>query len=248
MGCRDWDVRIACSYTDEATLSRLTGAVMPSSIRPGRHLLLAAFAMVVIVLAAVQLVPYGRAHTNPPARGAPVWDSPTTRELFTRACADCHSHQTVWPWYSNLAPMSWLVQRDVDQGRAEFNVSAAPDGSGEAHEAAGTVRDGEMPPAAYLLLHPEARLTEAERRALIQGLAATFRDEREGERRGSRRRYPECVGTRGSQTRTRRGQRRYCRGRWKRRQAGRRALSCRRSVHGRKHADGEVAWCTYGVR
>jgi len=52
----------------------------------------------VIVLAAIQLVPFGRDHQNPPVTGEPAWDSPRTRELFFRACKDCHSNETTWPW------------------------------------------------------------------------------------------------------------------------------------------------------
>jgi len=63
-----------------------------------------------IVFIAMQLVPYGHAHTNPPVTGEPKWDSPQTRELAKRACFDCHSNETDWPWYSNIAPVSWLIQ------------------------------------------------------------------------------------------------------------------------------------------
>ena len=59
----------------------------------------------------IQLVPFGRDHTNPPVVQEPKWDSPATRELAKRACFDCHSNETVWPWYSNIAPVSWLVAR-----------------------------------------------------------------------------------------------------------------------------------------
>jgi hypothetical protein len=54
----------------------------------------------------IQLVPYGRAHANPPVVKEPAWDSPTTRALAKRACFDCHSNETVWPWYTNVAPVS----------------------------------------------------------------------------------------------------------------------------------------------
>lgn len=77
----------------------------------------------VLVLAAIQLVPYGRDHLNPPVTGEPAWDSPRTQELFSRACKDCHSNNTVWPWYSNVAPASWLAALDVSVGRKKFNVS-----------------------------------------------------------------------------------------------------------------------------
>lgn len=119
----------------------------------------------------IQVVPYGRAHTNPPITSQPNWDSPQTAELFSRACADCHTHETVWPWYSNIAPVSWLVQHDVDEGRSKFNAST---GQGEADEAGKQVSEGEMPPPAFLITHPEARLTDAEKQALITGLTQTF--------------------------------------------------------------------------
>lgn len=129
------------------------------------------------LLVLIQFVPYGRNHTNPPVVSTPQWDSPRTVELFNRACADCHSHETVWPWYSNVAPASWLIQRDVDEGRAKFNVSLwGVQRKNEGGDAAKTVRNGEMPFRPYLLTHPEARLTEAEKSALIDGLIATFGD------------------------------------------------------------------------
>ena len=121
----------------------------------------------------IQLVPFGRDHTNPPVIQEPAWDSPQTQELFTRACADCHSNTTVWPWYSNVAPVSWLVYNDTMEGRQKFNVSEwnRPQ---EADEAAKLVSEGEMPPAIYLPTHPAARLTAAEKEQLIRGLQATF--------------------------------------------------------------------------
>ena len=78
-----------------------------------------------LFLLAIQLIPYGRAHANPPVLAEPAWDSPATRDLAVRACFDCHSNETVWPWYSNIAPVSWLVQRDVDGGRNKANATSA---------------------------------------------------------------------------------------------------------------------------
>ncbi|WP_261664129.1 heme-binding domain-containing protein [Deinococcus sp. Marseille-Q6407] len=131
-------------------------------------------------LVLLQLIPYGRAHTNPPVQATPPWDSPQTEQLFTRACAACHSNQTTWPWYSNVAPVSWLVQNHVDEGRSKFNVSV-PGFGPEADEAAKTVQKGEMPEKTYLPLHPEARLTPAETQALVSGLQKTFSGEGGGE-------------------------------------------------------------------
>ena len=122
----------------------------------------------------IQLLPYGRAHTNPPVRREPAWDSPATRALAVRVCFDCHSNETQWPWYTSIAPVSWLTQRDVDEGRAELNFSEWDRPQKEARESAETVRDGSMPPWFYLLPRPQARLTTAELDALAAGLERTF--------------------------------------------------------------------------
>lgn len=122
----------------------------------------------------IQLVPYGRSHENSPIVREPDWDRPATRTLFLRACGDCHSNETTWPWYSQVAPASWLVQRDVDEGRSHFNVSEWGRRENHGDEAAKMIRDGEMPPWFYLPAHPEARLSAAEEAALIDGLLATF--------------------------------------------------------------------------
>jgi mono/diheme cytochrome c family protein len=133
---------------------------------------------VVAGLVLIQLIPFGRDHTNPPITGEPQWDNQTTKALFDRACRDCHSNETVWPWYSNVAPVSWLLQLDVNIGRSKFNVSEwGREGKNEGEEAAGEVRKGKMPPWFYLPAHPEAKLTPEENAALVRGLAATFGDE-----------------------------------------------------------------------
>jgi hypothetical protein len=114
-------------------------------------------------------------------RREPDWDRPRTRELFFRTCRDCHSNETSWPWYSHVAPASWLVQHDVEEGREHFNVSEWGREDNEGDEAAELLREGEMPPWFYLPAHPEALLTDAERRELVAGLVATFGEE-DGER------------------------------------------------------------------
>ncbi len=142
------------------------------------------FTFVVLSIAA-QLVPYGRRHTNPPDGALAAFDSPATRKLAERACFDCHSNRTRWPWYAAIAPMSWRIQRHVDEGREALNFTAFTPGEEKVAEAAGeaaeTVTDGEMPPRDYLLLHPEARLTAAEKNALAHGLSVTFAAFGEGE-------------------------------------------------------------------
>ena len=71
----------------------------------------------------IQLLPIGKDYTNPPVVQEPAWDSPQTRELAMAACGDCHSNETTWPAYSKIAPISWLVARDVEEGRSKLNFS-----------------------------------------------------------------------------------------------------------------------------
>ena len=71
----------------------------------------------------IQFIPYGKDYINPPVVSEPNWDNPQTRELAKKACFDCHSNETVWPWYSKIAPVSWLVYRDVVEGRQLMNFS-----------------------------------------------------------------------------------------------------------------------------
>lgn len=137
----------------------------------------------VIALLAIQLVPYGRDHHNPPPVREPEWDRAETRELARRACFDCHSHETRWPWYASVAPVSWLVQRDVDEGRRELNFSRWDRPQKEAHEAAESVEKDEMPLWFYTPLHPEAKLTPAEKDDLARGLQATMGSSRRDARK-----------------------------------------------------------------
>jgi hypothetical protein len=123
---------------------------------------------------AVQLVPYGRDHTNPPAIGEPTWDAPETRALAKRACFDCHSNETEWPVYSSIAPVSWLVQHDVSEGRAVLNFSEWPRPQKEAKKASEEVVEGDMPPVSYTWLHAQACLNAPDRDRLAQGLARTL--------------------------------------------------------------------------
>ncbi|WP_299029054.1 heme-binding domain-containing protein [uncultured Thermanaerothrix sp.] len=111
---------------------------------------------------------------NPPVVAEPTWDRPQTRTLFFRACGDCHSNATVWPWYSRLPLVSALVVRDVQEGRQKLNVSEWGLREQETEDVAEVIRNGTMPPALYLPLHPQARLSAAEKEALIQGLERTF--------------------------------------------------------------------------
>ena len=140
--------------------------------------ILIGLAVVIGMLVVMQVVPYGRDHSNPPHVKEPAWDSPATRALAERACFDCHSNQTRWPWYSHVAPVSWLVQHDVDEGRSKLNFQEWDRPQREAHEAAEEVSEGEMPLSIYLAMHPEAQLSDADRAALVLGLSRTLGDEK----------------------------------------------------------------------
>jgi len=139
-----------------------------------RKILLGILGSLIGILVLAQLVPYGRDHTNPKVVAEPAWNQASTRELAVRACFDCHSNQTKWPWYTHVAPVSWFVQHDVDEGRDALNFSDWSRSYAEAGDAAGSVLDNEMPPAIYRAMHPEARLSANEKRALADGLRATL--------------------------------------------------------------------------
>jgi hypothetical protein len=121
----------------------------------------------------IQFIPYGRNHQNPPVVQEPKWANPETRALAKRACFDCHSNETVWPWYSNIAPVSWLVYRDVEEGRANMNFSEWKVAI-EPGEIAEVVDTGRMPLPQYLLLHPTAKFSDQEVRTFIDGVNKTF--------------------------------------------------------------------------
>ncbi len=135
---------------------------------------------IIALFVIIQLVPYGRQHTNPPVVKEPNWGSPEARQVAQRACFDCHSNETVWPWYSNVAPISWLLQNHVDEGRQRLNFS---DWTGQVRRGRRTedalraikesVLEGEMPMDQYVLIHPEAKLSSADINILLQGLGAT---------------------------------------------------------------------------
>ena len=142
--------------------------------RSRRRVLLWAGLGVLALFALMQAVPYGRNHSNPPVTMEPKWDSARTRVLTERACFDCHSNLTNWRWYSNVAPVSWLVQRDVDAGRAQFNLSEWDKPQDiSAGDIADAVRGGSMPPCSTPRA-PSAKLSAADKDALIRGLNATL--------------------------------------------------------------------------
>jgi len=121
-----------------------------------------------VIALLIQAVPVER--TNGPVEqdaGAP----PPVGGILKRACYDCHSNETVWPGYSRVAPVSWLVGHDVHEGRSELNFSTwgrydATARRRKLKRAAEEVAGGDMPPIYYTWMHPEARLSSADKAAL----------------------------------------------------------------------------------
>jgi hypothetical protein len=122
-----------------------------------------------VALVVVQFVPVDR--TNPPVE-TEVAASSEVRAVLRRACYDCHSNETVWPWYSRIAPVSWWVAHDVHEGREELNLSIWNQYTTKRRlrklkEIRDEVAEGEMPPWTYLPPHPEARLSPQDRAVLL---------------------------------------------------------------------------------
>ena len=130
--------------------------------------LLRAAGLVFILVLVAQVIPVSR--ENPPVTGSIDAPAPITATL-RRSCFDCHSNETIWPWYSRVAPASWLVAHDVDEGREHLNFSTwttlpADEQRKRFLEIAEQVERGAMPPGIYTPLHPEARLSLSDITAL----------------------------------------------------------------------------------
>ena len=123
---------------------------------------------IAVLLLAMQMVTCSR--TNPAiVAQAPV--SPEVSGLLRKACFDCHSNESVWPWYSRVAPVSWLVWSDVTEGRDHLNFSEWPSEPAKQRKHLKRIRDeiqgGDMPLWFYLPLHSAARLSSAEKRTIV---------------------------------------------------------------------------------
>ena len=145
---------------------------MNGILRHWRRLLLAAVGL----FALIQLVPYGRAHDNPPPTKQAMLGTAHARQIFTDACADCHSFKTKWPWYTNVAPASWLATNDVKEGRGALNLSAWDTPQPALDEVVEKIQSGEMPPLKYKVMpnHANARLSDKEKAALIGAMRKLY--------------------------------------------------------------------------
>ncbi len=130
-------------------------------------------AVLIVAFIGIQFVPVER--SNPPVTGE-IDAPPRVKEILMRSCYDCHSNETVWPWYSYIAPASWLLADDVAEGRAELNFSEWK-GYDEKRklkkfkETREEVEEGEMPQWYYVIMHPEAKLSDADKQALFEWTA-----------------------------------------------------------------------------
>lgn len=144
--------------------------------RTQKQILVGSTLSIFAALLLIQIIPVG-SRTNPPVIAEPEWDSPATRALAQRACYDCHSNETVWPWYSYVAPVSWMVVKDVIEGRRVLNFSEwtrEAQLATEPEEAVELISKNLMPLPYYILLHPKADLTDLEKGQLINGLLFTL--------------------------------------------------------------------------
>ena len=125
-----------------------------------------------VVLLGLQFVPVDR--SNPDVTREIRWDHPDTRALAQRACFDCHSNETAWPWYARVAPLSWRLGGHVEDGRRQLNFSEWDRPNEDLDEVIEMIREGEMPLWDYALVHSDAHLTAEEQERLISGLERTF--------------------------------------------------------------------------
>ena len=140
--------------------------------RSWKRTLLWVIGIAVVVFILIQFIPYGRtSHTNPAAANPFKWTDPQAKAIAKDSCYDCHSNRTKWWWATDIAPFSWLVQHDVDSGRARLNFSDWA-GVPSADEFAHRINDG-MPPPQYTLMHSNAKLSDAQKQTLIDGYAAS---------------------------------------------------------------------------
>jgi hypothetical protein len=131
--------------------------------------------IVAVVFVALQLVP--KRVSNPAVRAEPPWDKPATRQLAASACFNCHSNRSHLAWFEHIAPLSWWIAGHVDEGRGKLNFSEYdPNRHGSGGRIAREVQNGSMPPGYYTWFwqHGEAKLSSADKDALIKGLTATF--------------------------------------------------------------------------
>lgn len=128
---------------------------------------------IVVIFILIQFIPVDHS-LGGPVVNEPKWDSPKTRQYAVRACFDCHSNQTRWPAYSYVAPVSWYVAGHVHDAKKRVNFSDWKFTPKKAKKIIEDIKTGDMPLSSYLLLHPDAKLSDTEKQDFISGLEMTF--------------------------------------------------------------------------
>ncbi len=123
----------------------------------------------------IQLIPFGHNRTNPPVVSEPNWSSPAARALVKEHCFQCHSNETNWTWYANIAPGSWLIAYDVIEGRDQFNFSDWNNNPGELDEIIEVIQEGEMPPIQYWIFHPNSKMDAQQKQELIDAMNSSLK-------------------------------------------------------------------------
>ena len=136
--------------------------------------------VLVVLFAGIQLKRPAR--TNPPVDQSQTIEThtqmtPEAKAIFERSCNDCHSNKTVWPWYTNVAPISWWIAGHIDEARQNMNLSewARLDRDHQdrkLRQICDEASDGGMPLSSYLPMHPKARLSEQDKKTLCDWTAA----------------------------------------------------------------------------
>ena len=124
--------------------------------------------VIIVILIVIQFVPVSK--INPPVTGE-IKASENVMQILKNSCYDCHSNEVRWPWYSNIAPASWLVVHDVNEAREHMNFSewqfySADDKEDNIEDIGEEIEDGEMPLWYYLILHNDARLSDNDKKTI----------------------------------------------------------------------------------
>jgi len=132
--------------------------------------------VLIVIFIGIQFVRPGL--TNPPVDEsqtifARLQVPPDVVATFDRSCRDCHSNKTVWPWYTQVAPVSWWLKNHVNEGRRDLNLSEwaklpADRQDRKLRQICDEVQDGQMPLASYLPMHPAAKLSEQDKKTLCE--------------------------------------------------------------------------------
>ena len=112
-----------------------------------------------------------RAAIEPRNRGLRLSPNSEPAQLLVRACGNCHSNHTDWPWYGHVAPVSWWIARHVREGRekldfSEWEAYSTWQKRDKLQSMCGLISTGRMPPRMYTAIHPEAKLTEENKKAV----------------------------------------------------------------------------------